>query len=158
MRSLSKRLAAVAAGGLIAGFAGQAAAETQDCHGEPSPNRLYITVDGVKSDHGFVVANVYGADKRRFLADNGWLYVWRDPAQAGDETLCMYLPEPGSYAVVVFHDANANGELDMGAFGPREGYGFSNNVRPVLSAPSLRSVSFAVAEGVTRLHIRLRYP
>jgi uncharacterized protein (DUF2141 family) len=158
MGPLLRSLAALAAGLMLAAIAAPAIAETQDCHGEPSANRLYITVEGVRSERGFTVANVYGADRHRFLADNGWLYVWRDPAQRGEVTMCMYLPEPGSYAVVVFHDANGNGELDMGAFGPREGYGFSNNVRPILSAPSLNSVSFPVSEGVTRLRIRLRYP
>jgi uncharacterized protein (DUF2141 family) len=158
MRSLLRRLAALAAGLTFVAFAARVGAETQDCHGEPSASKVYITVEGVRSDHGFVVANVYGDDRRRFLADNGWLNVWRDPAQKGEVTMCLYVPEPGSYAVVVFHDANGDGVLNMGAFGPREGYGFSNNVRPFLSAPSLRSVSFPVSEGVTRLRIRLRYP
>ena len=61
--------------------------------------------------------------------------------------------------MVVFHDANANGRLDLGFVGiPIEGYGFSNNVRPVLRAPSFESVAFQAVAGDTRLHIRLRYP
>jgi uncharacterized protein (DUF2141 family) len=59
---------------------------------------------------------------------------------------------------VMFQDANSNGDLDLGPFGPREGYGFSNNVRPFLSAPSLASALFAVGAGDTRISIRLRYP
>ena len=133
-------------------------AETAPCHGTPSVTRLFITFQGVRSNRGVVVANVYGADKRRFLADNGWLYVWSDPAQPGNQTLCLYLPAPGSYAVVMFHDANSNGDLDVGPFGPREGYGFSNNVRPFLRAPSLAAASFRALAGDTRLQIRARYP
>ncbi|MFK7830300.1 MAG: DUF2141 domain-containing protein [Congregibacter sp.] len=35
---------------------------------------------------------------------------------------------PGTYAVMLYHDENANGELDTNMLGvPSEGYGFSNN-------------------------------
>jgi uncharacterized protein (DUF2141 family) len=158
MRSFVSRLALGLAALALSSAGGVASAQPQECHGAPSATRLYIRVEGVKSARGYVVANIYGSDKHKFLADNGWLYVWRDPAQLGDQTMCMYLPAPGSYAVVVFHDANADGDLNMGLLGPREGYGFSNNVRPIFRAPSLASSSFQAAEGDTRLHIRLRYP
>jgi uncharacterized protein (DUF2141 family) len=158
MKAFWRRLVALAAGLTVVAFAAGAAAETQDCHGAPSAHRLYITVEGVRSERGQVVATIYGQDQHRFLTVDGSLYVWRDPAQQGDVTMCMFLPDPGPYAVVVFHDANGNRKLDMGVLGPREGYGFSNNVKPVLTAPSFQSVSFAAAEGVTRLRIRLRYP
>jgi len=138
--------------------AATASVETLPCHGTPSPYRLLVTTQGVRNNRGYVVANLYGSDRRRWLADNGWLNVWRDPSIPGDETMCLYLPGPGRYALVMFQDANANGNLDLGPFGPREGYGFSNNVRPFLSAPSLASALFAVAAGDTHISIRLRYP
>jgi uncharacterized protein (DUF2141 family) len=120
--------------------------------------RLFIDVEGVRSSSGFVVANLYGPDKRKWLADNGWLDVWRDPSKPGTQTLCLYLPAPGSYALVMFQDANADGDLNLGPFGPTEGYGFSNNVRPFLLPPSLKSALFTVGPGDTRLQIRLHYP
>jgi len=147
---------------VVLGFAVAAAAsasvEILPCHGTPTPYRLLVTTQGVKNNHGNLVANLYGADKHRWLATNGWLAVWRDPALPGDETICLYLPGPGRYAVVMFHDANANGVLDLGPLGPKEGYGFSNNVRPILTAPSLASALFPVAAGDTRITIRLHYP
>ncbi len=112
----------------------------------------------MKTNHGYLVANLYGSDHHRWLADNGWLNVWRDPAIPGDETMCLYLPAPGSYALVMFHDANADGDLNLGPLGPKEGYGFSNNVRPFLAPPSLQSALFAVGPGDTHISIRLRYP
>ena len=54
--------------------------------------------------------------------------------------------------------ANADGELNLGPLGPKEGYGFSNNVRPFLAPPSLESALFPVAAGDTRVTIRLHYP
>ena len=149
------------AGGLTlgAGSAGGQPPQPAACHGDASPYRLLIDVEGVRSDRGDMVADIYGSEKRRWLANKGWLFVWNDPAHRGTQTLCAYLPQAGSYAVVVYHDANSNGVLDQGLFGiPTEGYGFSNNVRPRFHAPSLASASFSVSEGDTHLHIRLRYP
>ena len=147
---------------VVLGLAGREAAaasiEILPCHGTPTPYRVLVTTQGVKNNHGYLVANLYGTDHRRWLADNGWLNVWRDPAIPGDETMCLYLPAPGRYALVMFHDANANGDLDLGPLGPKEGYGFSNNVRPFLAPPSLVSTLFTVAAGDTRISIRLRYP
>jgi uncharacterized protein (DUF2141 family) len=140
------------------GWPRAAAAAPLACHGTPTPYRLEVTVQGIRSSRGYVVANLYGTDRRRWLADNGELGISRDPASAGEETMCLYLPAPGRYAVVVFHDANGNGNLDMGPLGPREAYGFSNNLRPILAPPLLRSALFDAGLGVTRLSIRLRYP
>ncbi|MFI4934115.1 MAG: DUF2141 domain-containing protein [Caulobacterales bacterium] len=158
MKVLAGRLLFALLGGALCVSAASAQAETRDCYGAPSSTRLIISVDGVRSTKGYVVANLYGPDKRRFLADNGWLVVWREPAQPKSTQMCIFLPAPGDYALVVFHDANSNGDLDVGPFGPREGYGFSNNVRPFFSAPSLESAKFKAAEGDTTLHIRLHYP
>ena len=50
---------------------------------------------------------------------------------------------PGTYALAVIHDENMNGKLDTNAFGiPSEGYGFSNDARAWLSAPSFDAASF----------------
>ena len=153
MRSLWGPLA------LALAFAGQASAtvEILPCHGTPTPYRLLITTQGVKTTRGYLVANLYGADHHRWLQGNGWLDVWRDVALPGDETMCLYLPAPGRYALVMFHDANADGDLNLGPLGPKEGYGFSNNVRPFLAPPSLESALFPVAAGDTRITIRLHY-
>jgi uncharacterized protein (DUF2141 family) len=141
-------------------LAGVASASTEilPCHGAPTPYRLLVTTQGVKTNHGYLVANLYGSDRHRWLADNGWLAVWRDPAIPGEETMCLYLPGPGRYALVMFHDANADGDLNLGPFGPKEGYGFSNNVRPFLAPPYLSSALFPVAAGDTHVTIRLHYP
>ena len=144
---------------VLAGGSDAQPPQSPNCHGESSPYRLLVEVENVKSARGNLVANLYGPDKHKWLADNGWLSVWDDPAQPGDQTMCMYLPHAGRYALVMFHDANANGNLDQGMFGiPREGYGFSNNIRPHFHAPSFESAAFTASEGDTRLQIRLHYP
>src|SRR5512144_2373576 len=50
---------------------------------------------------------------------------------------------PGTYAIVVIHDENMNGKLDTKWLGvPKEGYGFSNDVKPLLSVPTFSAASF----------------
>lgn len=65
---------------------------------------------------------------------------------------------PGTYAVAVVHDDNMNGELDTNWAGiPTEGYGFSNDARASLGAPSFSSASFPYDGQTLDLTIRLRY-
>jgi uncharacterized protein (DUF2141 family) len=143
----------------LASLGSQARAQPQECEGAPSATRLIISVDGVRSAHGLIVASLYGPDKRRFLADHQELVSWKAPAQMGSTTLCIYLPQPGPYEIAVFHDANSNGRVDRDFIGrPKEAYGFSNNVHPILHKPSLESARFDAAAGDTHLHIRLLYP
>ena len=126
------------------------------CHGPPGESRLIIAVEGVKSNRGQVAITLYGNDKKKFLHEE--LQTYFDPAHPGVTNVCVSLPHPGTYAVVAYHDANSNKTLDVGLLGPREGYAFSNNVRPVLSAPSFNSVKVQAGPGDTILRMRLRYP
>lgn len=65
--------------------------------------------------------------------------------------------EPGNYAIAVYHDENSNGKMDKRIFGiPKEPYGFSNNIRPIMSAPKFRDCQFSVSEGGKAVSIELR--
>lgn len=49
----------------------------------------------------------------------------------------------GTYAVAVVHDENENKELDKNFFGvPKEGYGFSNNIRPSFRGANFEESKF----------------
>lgn len=65
---------------------------------------------------------------------------------------------PGRYALAVIHDENMNGKLDTSRAGvPTEGYGFSNDAKAFLSAPSFRAASFPYDGRNVDLTIRLNY-
>ncbi len=50
---------------------------------------------------------------------------------------------PGKYAMAVIHDENMNGKLNTNWLGiPTEGYGFSNDAKGLLGAPSFSAASF----------------
>jgi uncharacterized protein (DUF2141 family) len=52
---------------------------------------------------------------------------------------------PGDYAIAIYHDANTDGQCNSNFLGvPTECYGFSNNVKPFLSAPSFSATKFSL--------------
>ncbi len=61
----------------------------------------------------------------------------------------------GTYAISLYHDVNANGKMDMGAFGPLEPYGFSNNAKAVFSAPPFSKAAFTHDSEQTTTTIKL---
>lgn len=64
---------------------------------------------------------------------------------------------PGDYAVMAYHDRNANGRLDTLPVGlPTEPYGFSNDSRGVFGPPAWRAAVFRVTEAGAHQVIRLR--
>jgi uncharacterized protein (DUF2141 family) len=65
---------------------------------------------------------------------------------------------PGTYALAVIHDENMNGKLDTNWLGiPKEGYGFSNDVKALLQAPSFSAASFQYDGGILEMTITLHY-
>lgn len=64
--------------------------------------------------------------------------------------------EPGEYAIAVYHDENSNGKMDKRIFGiPKEPYGFSNDFRPTMSAPTFSDCQFKVGDGGKAISIKL---
>ncbi len=131
------------------------ASRAEDCEGAPSANKLSIVVEGVRSARGQMTASLYPDDRTQFLAKGGALKVWRVPAVAPVTRMCIWLKAPGIYGVAVYHDANANGRLDLGMLGPTEDYGFSRNPRILFSKPSLASVRFPTTGAETMIDVRL---
>jgi uncharacterized protein (DUF2141 family) len=65
---------------------------------------------------------------------------------------------PGTYAVSVFHDENANGKLDTNFMGiPREGVRASNNAKGHLGPPKFNAAAFRFAGGRLDLKITINY-
>jgi uncharacterized protein (DUF2141 family) len=65
---------------------------------------------------------------------------------------------PGTYAMAVIHDENMNGKLETNWLGiPTEGYGFSNDAKGVMGAPSFSAASFQYDGQNLDLAMRLHY-
>ncbi|MEP6968384.1 MAG: DUF2141 domain-containing protein [Pseudomonadota bacterium] len=155
MTPLSRPIAALL-GAALTGMA--LGAHAQECVGTAGTARLLIIVERVDSARGLMTASLYPNDKSQFLVKRGALKVWSEPAAAPTTRMCIWLKGPGTYALAVYHDANANHRFDVGLFGPTEAYGFSNNPRIAFSKPSLQSVAFEAKEGDTTVRVRLNRP
>jgi len=69
----------------------------------------------------------------------------------------VHIP-PGTYALVVIHDENRNGKIDTNWLRlPTEGYGFSNDAKALLGAPSFSAAKFQYDGGTLDMSISLHY-
>jgi len=132
----------------------------KECVGRKSATRLNVQVGALRSNAGEVVITVYPGDPSRFLTPRGKVERARVRTSAPMSQACFWLPSPSdAYAVEVYHDANANKELDRSPQGmPLEGYGYSNDAPTRFAFPSFDSVRFGVKRGETTIRVKVRYP
>jgi uncharacterized protein (DUF2141 family) len=143
----------------VAADAESGAGAGDSCTGHPGNVRLYVDVQGVKSNEGLIAVTLYADDSHKFLAHRGSLYVGRVPARQGTTRACIWVPRPGIWAIVTYHDENGDRKYNRNAIGlPKEGAGFSNNPPTFLGLPSFSRVRFAVHAPETEIRIRLKYP
>jgi len=124
----------------------------------PCPG-IHINIMGIRNSTGTVDCALFESPDgfpNEFLhsATNVMVIKIRDA-----EARCNFedIP-PGTYAIAVIHDENMNGELDTKWPGtPTEGYGFSNDAKGFLSAPSFSAASFEYDGQDLDLTIILRY-
>lgn len=65
---------------------------------------------------------------------------------------------PGTYALAAIHDEDRDGELATNWMGlPKEGYGFSNDAKGTLGAPSFEAASFSYNGDSLYMTITLEY-
>ena len=82
----------------------------------------------------------------------------RVPARKGRTRVCIHVPKPGTYALAVYHDADADRSFDRTGLGlPDEGFGFSNNPPTFLGLPNFNRVRLRVPRTGLSTTIRLRY-
>ncbi|HEV2275346.1 MAG TPA: DUF2141 domain-containing protein [Acidobacteriaceae bacterium] len=103
------------------------------------------------------------ADAAVFTSPNGWPegnkeYVHDTAPISGNQATISFLLPPGEYSVVVLHDENENYKLDRDFLGwPKEGFGFSNNPRVLLTAPTFQQAEFKVGCPATDIDVKIIY-
>lgn len=135
-------------------------AEGQCRPGESGPAFL-VDVLGLKDRTGKLKLEVYPANDEDFLADDNVLVsagktfrrVEITPPAEPTPRLCVRLPGPGHYTVMLLHDRDSNHRFNW----QRDGIGFSNNPHLGWSKPRAASVSVAAGERPTPLRIVLNY-
>ena len=120
----------------------------------PSPRTVVFVVRGLRSDEGHIIGALFDRPER-------WVRAGEETAQCrshihGGIARCSMAVPAGRYAFAFAHDENSNGQMDRDFLGiPREGYGFSNDVREPFGPPSFDAASFLPsAARASVVHIR----
>lgn len=123
------------------------------CRNGPS---TLVHISGVKTGTGRIRVQSYRANASEWLAKGRWLTRVEVPAHAGAMTVCVPLPEAGSYGIAVRHDINGNGKTDLTS----DGGGMSNNPSINifnLGKPSYKKTAFDVGNAPRAISITMKY-
>ena len=127
----------------------------------PEPGKplctLEIHVTGFRNEKGKAGGTVFASPDGWPEANDKALVHGGFPIENNQATEEFQIP-PGTYAVAVIHDENSNHKLDRNFLGiPKEGFGFANNPRVLLTAPPFAAASVQVSCPLTRIEIHLIY-
>lgn len=112
---------------------------------------IKVTIENVLSDGGTILGGLHTADT--FMKGMGVLNAM-EPAVAGEVTLTFENVEPGTFAIMVMHDANDNKQMDFEANGmPKESYGTSGEINPY-GPPMFEDAKFEVTNEDQEIRIR----
>ena len=125
------------------------------CRSGSAEPALLVNVTGLKNRRGEIRVKVFGSNPDEFMVRGKGVRRLDVPVTgAGAMQICIALPRTGTYAIVVRHDADANGKTSW-----NDGAGYSNN--PSLSLmnlkPPYKKVAVAVGNGVRPVSVVLNY-
>lgn len=126
----------------------------ESCEAGEGGAALFVQVQNIRSIEGNLRAQVYSNEPEDFLEKGKRLVRVDVPVKTVEEQgVCVPMPAPGTYAVVVMHDRNANGKADFFS----EGFGFSNNPKLNFGPPDVEDTLIKVLAGVGKTTVRLKY-
>jgi uncharacterized protein (DUF2141 family) len=126
---------------------------------QPVQPGIHVEMLGIRNSTGAVACALFEAPEgfptefMRFAANLMMVRV------RGAKATCSFeqIP-PGTYALAVVHDENRDGKLATDWMGlPKEGYGFSNDAKGTLGAPSFEAASFSYNGQSLEMTITLQY-
>ena len=120
----------------------------------PQEYKLTIKVSGIKKIKGNIITGMYNNNE-------DWLIVGKEfikkvnQIHEVEETIIFKDLQKGKYAISLYQDEDQDDQIKKNIIGiPKEGYGFSNNVKPWFKAPSYKNAAFIVSNDTT-IHIKL---
>ncbi len=118
---------------------------------------LEITFTGIRNNLGLIVIGINDSPKgwpRKPMMDS---HRKKTGLQNGSLTVKIEDIKYGIYAVSVLDDENSNLKMDKLLRMPREGYGFSNDVKMRMSAPNFEDCSFKIDKASQKISIEMKY-
>lgn len=132
------------------------------CRANEQGPAFMVDVNGLKDRRGNLKLELYPANDQDFLADDNILIMEGKafrrvevPVPAGSITaqLCIRAPGPGTYALTVLHDRDANRRFGLSI----DGIGFAGNPRLGWSKPKAAAAKAIVGNGPARISITMNY-
>lgn len=128
------------------------------CSGAFSQGRIDVHINNFANSKGSCIVCLY--DSAESFSDKGTPLQCTTVSIQNKTTKAFFdNVHPGTYAILVVHDANNNRKFDTNFLGiPKEGYGASKNKLPFAAAPKFEDNHFFLLNGVAKeVDIRLRY-
>ncbi len=126
-------------------------------------NLLYLNIAFSQEENNkFYITDLRGdisleMEINNLKSNNGPLYIRildenENPVVVGTSLVVNYSSRisfdsifPGKYAIQFFHDENENQKMDFNLIGiPKEKFGSSNNVKPILGPPKFEKMLFEI--------------
>ncbi|HJL16136.1 MAG TPA: DUF2141 domain-containing protein [Sandaracinaceae bacterium LLY-WYZ-13_1] len=121
------------------------------------PRRLYVVVH-TRNDRGRVFCAIWRGPEGYPTQREHAVGEAIDRTVEDREAVCLFEDvTPGEYATAVFHDENANNDLDRNLFGiPSEGTGASNDAINMFGPPRYHDARFRYPSNTRRHRIDVR--
>ena len=105
---------------------------------------LTINISNIKILKGEIIIGIFNTNKD-FLKEGVAIRNYTIEVNGNNASLIIKDLPKGDYAISLYHDENSDNKCNRNFLGiPKEGYGFSNNVRPKFSAPSFEECKFSL--------------
>lgn len=119
---------------------------------------IIVRVIAFRSASGDIHLSLYNKEER-FPDKDMRMRVVKTPVKNSSVVEVKFENVPfGTYAIAGLHDENRSGDMDFSWMGmPKEGYCFSNDAKPFLSAPTFSEAKFKLDKPQKVLQIAMQY-
>lgn len=112
------------------------------CYSNAQEHRLSVSIQGTVKSKGKLIIALYRIQDHFPSSKTSFRHLSVHPHAGSTQVVFEELPID-KYAIAAYLDDNNNGKMDKNFFGaPTELYGFSNDARELMSAPSFQKASF----------------
>ncbi|MBX2877687.1 MAG: DUF2141 domain-containing protein [Saprospiraceae bacterium] len=123
---------------------------------EEEIGRLIIKINNVSKDRGIIWIGLYDSADTYLIKEKSILKKI-DVSQKGYHEIVVDSLPYGTYAMALFHDVNANGEMDRNLLGiPSEPYAFSKKPKSKWRLPKFDEVKFDFSQDVQEIDTKLK--
>lgn len=110
----------------------------------PSTYNLTVVIKNIETQKGNIRMGLYNQEEAYLKTGHEFRLAIVPAVSSEIKYVYRNIPQ-GIYAISLYHDENDDNQCNRTFIGfPTEGYGFSNNIRPMISAPKFEDAKFSV--------------